>query len=226
MDQSKIFIAEEADKYFERNIGARSFVIDHLLSLFPPVAMAGFDVAEFGIGGGLNLMLLKHYAHCCHGYDGSPKSIANFKKFIEASPDRELFHAQQVNLCEPFATPIKYDLVLYGFFAYYVSDVELLEAKKNLLKALKPGGYVFVYDFLSRECGAFPDARNKKLNVFKRNLPFWLDHFGELDLIDFRLFDNDKVKEYRNKERHSSIDMTLPADDKKWDFGAVFRRRG
>lgn len=225
VDQSRIFAAEEADNYFRRNRTKRGFLVEHLLDLFPRAALAGYDVAEWGIGGGQNLALLSHFVRRAHGYDVSAEAIASFEGYYRESPDREKFHAQQVNLCEPFTTPVQYDLVIYGFFAYYVSDAELAQARTNLLNALKPGGYLFVYDFLTRVATSAPDARNPRLRVYKRNLPFWLDHLEPFDLIDFRLFDNEKVLAYRMRDSQAPIDPGVPSDDREWNFGGLWRRR-
>ncbi|MCI5066468.1 class I SAM-dependent methyltransferase [bacterium] len=223
--QSVIFAGEEANSYFERNGFKRGFLPDFVVSRFPKEDFSHFDIAEFGIGAGQNLMMLKNFANRCHGYDVSEKGVKSFSKTFSSHPERELFHAQEVNLCEPFTTPVLYDLIIYGFFAYYVTDSELSEVKKNLLQALKPGGYLFVYDFLARESVHYPDKRNPKLNVYKRNLSFWLNHFSEFDLIDFRLFDNDKIHSNRHRESHAAIDMQLPSDDMNWNFGALFTLR-
>lgn len=225
MGQSKIFVEEEANRYFERNQFKRTFVIDYLISQLPRRSLSHFDVAEFGIGGGQNLMLLKNYTRSCHGYDASSDGIACFEKFAQSSPEREQYYAKQVNLCEPFTTPIQYDLILYGFFAYYVTDDELAKVKLNLLQALKPTGLLFVYDFLSREYTVRPDSRNPSLQVYKRPFSFWTSHLAEFDLLDFRLFDNDKIIEYKYRDEQSTIDVDVPEDDSQWNFGALFRRR-
>jgi len=224
--QSGIFMREEADKYFRRNVLSRGFTADYLLSLFPKAELATWDIAEWGIGGGQNLLLLANYARSVAGYDASQEAIECFSKCYAERPDAEKFYAQRVNLCEPLDLPRKYKLIIFGFFAYYVTDEELGAVRANLAAALEPGGYVFVYDFLRRRPASAPDSRNPHLKVFKRDLSFWLHYFDGFDLVDFRLFDNEKVFEYKVRDSLSQIDLQLPLDDNEWNFGAVWRSRG
>jgi hypothetical protein len=221
--QSEIFVREEADKYFRRNVLSRGFSADYVLSLFPKADLATWDIAEWGIGGGQNLLLLANYAQSVAGYDASQEAIDCFRSCYTARPDAEKFYAQQVNLCQPFKSPRKYKLIIFGFFAYYVTDEELGAARANLAAALETGGYVFVYDFLRRRPASAPDSRNPHLKVFKRDLSFWLRYFEGFDLVDFRLFDNEKVFGYKLRDSLSQIDLQLPVDDNEWNFGAVWR---
>ena len=225
MGQSKIFVDEEADHYYQRNKFHRNFIADYLLSLFPKKDFATYDIAEFGIGGGQNLMLWKNYCNRAHGYDASNEGIQCFQSFYEASPEKEAYYAERVNLCESFLTPIQYDLIVYGFFAYYVADSELIAVRENMLKALKPGGYVFVHDFLARENTMYPDAHNEKLLVHKRNLPFWLEHFENFDLVHFRTIDNGTVQDDRYRNEFHTVDTHLTENDMDWNITALFRRR-
>lgn len=223
--QSAIFGQKDADEYFDRNGCVRGFIADYILSRFPRKTLATLNIAEFGIGGGQNLMLLSNYAQTMHGYDISTKAIECYKNFFRGRPDSERFYGAVVNLCEPFSTPHNYDLVMYGFFAYLVSESELEATRSNLLKALKPDGYVFIHDFLTRSNQTHPDTRNSTLKIYKRNLEFWLKHMSEFDLIDFRLFDDAKVQSDKERNEFQTIDSEIPFDDAEWNFGALFRRR-
>lgn len=225
VNNSDLFLKTDADAYFERNRDKRSFMIDYLLGLFPRKELADFDVAEFGIGGGHNLHLLSHYVHRVHGYEGSSEAVDAFRRSFQQAVNPEKFDVARVNLCDSFEAPIAYDLVIYGFFAYLVSNPELKRVKKNLEACLKPGGFLYVYDFLTREPREKSDHRNKDLRIFKRDLGFWMRHFSGFDLVDFRLFNNDKVISYRYKDLQSTVDLEPPEDDDHWNFGALFRRR-
>lgn len=171
--QTKIYVNEEADKFYERH--CRSFIVDYIMTLFPKQALSKFDIAEFGIGSGSNLILLMNYARSIHGYDGSKKAIEHFKASFSGSMHEKKCFAKQVNLCDKFTTPIKYDLAIMGFFAYYASDEELFVFKENLLNCMVKGGYVFIEDFLVRENKIKTDSRNNNIRIFKRNIAFWLN---------------------------------------------------
>jgi hypothetical protein len=222
---SQIFASEEADNYFARNGFKRGMIADYILSLLPHQQLMEYDVAEFGIGGGQNLMLLKNYARSVHGFDASEKAISCFRAFYEHRPDAKDFSSTLVNVCEPFTSSQVFDLIIYGFFAYYAEDAELDIVKANALNALQPGGYLFVYDFLSRNGSVRQDSRNPSLMVHKRTLPFWIAHLREFDLIDFRLFDSQKGAQERMRSDFSTVDPDIPHDDMLWTFGALFRRK-
>jgi len=222
---SKIFEREEATNYYIRNQGHKNrFIAEQILALFPKKVLERFAVAEFGIGTGTNLMLLSNYVRCVHGYDIAEEAVANFQKMSDCLGHDRAF-ARCINVCEDFCSPIRYDLVLYGWFAYYVSEIELQMVKKNLLNNLNAGGYVFVHDFLVRENRVKPDRHNQKLSVYKRNLRFWIDHFCEFDLIDFRLFQCERYFEYQKCDNLQTIDVELTDNDDLWIFNGLFRHR-
>lgn len=225
--QTALYVYEEADKFYERHCLRRSFIVDYLMTLFPKKALSRFDIAEFGIGSGSNLMLLMNYARSIHGYDGSKTAIEHFKASFRGNIHQKKCFAKQVNLCEKFTTPIKYNLAIMGFFAYYASYEELLIFKENLLNSLVLGGYVFIEDFLVRKNTMKTDSRNNKIKIFKRNIAFWLNFFKEFNLIDFRLFMNgeERSNSYLVNDAPWLIDMEISEDDDLWTFGALFKLR-
>jgi SAM-dependent methyltransferase len=222
--QTEVFVNEEADRYFERNKGKRSITADHLLSVFPRELLAALSVAEWGIGAGQNLMLLANYCASVAGYDASPRAVEYFRQLYVNRSDADRFFVKQVNVCTPFSVPEAYDIVIFGFFAYYASDAELLVARSNLDGALKPGGYVFVHDFLVRASSARADKHNPKLSVFKRDLQSWLDYFGAYDLVHFRLVDADGASK-APADAPWVIDPNVPDDDSAWSFTALWKKR-
>ncbi len=162
-----------ADAYFDRNIGKGvSIFTKYLKKIFPTEGKA---IAEFGTGDGANVFFLK-----ADGYDCSEKAVKNIR--------RRGFKAKLVNLAEPFAPIRKYDLVIMGFYCYYLDDNEVLTTIKNVKNALKKGGYIFFYDFISRQNREKADKRHQGLKVYKRNLIWWLEKFAGYDLIDFKLW--------------------------------------
>lgn len=224
MRNSEIYIKEEANNYFGRNAkGHRSFFIDYLLSIFPKELLVNFDVAEFGIGNGSNLFALKEFINKAHGYEGSSEAVRAFEKRKCNHPCKEDFFVQRVNLTKKFKTSIFYDMVIAGFFLYYVDNNEIIRTKKNIVRALKKQGYVYIFDFITRYSKVKNDSRSARLKVYKRNLNFWLDYFQEFDLIDFRLFDSSK--DYLRMNSLLMVDKELPANDDLWSFCALFKLR-
>lgn len=226
LKNSEIYCSEDADNYFERNKKhGHSFFIDYLIEIFPKSKLARFDVAEFGIGNGQNLMFLKHYVNKAHGYEASEKACEMFKKQYAGHPNEEDFYVSQVNLAKPFKGVAKYDMVIYGFFPYYCADNEMLVCKKNTIALLKNKAYVYVFDFLVRENKHKADNRNEKLFVYKRNLQYWTGLFQDFDLIDMRLFDCASASKYKISDSLNKIDCDLTANDGDWLFSGLFRRK-
>jgi len=222
--QSTLFIEKFSNKYFNDYKNIRNFFSDYILYIFEKKDLINFDIAEWGIGGGHNLHILSYYVNSVHGYDGSVDAINEFQLSYRNKSNRDMFYSQVVNLSEPFKTPIKYDMIIYGFFPYVLTDNELIETKKNLISSLKKNGYVVVFDFLSRtnKINNYRDDSNVK--TYKRNLNYWIDYLKEFDLIDFRLFDSRKGLDDRFKEKFT-IDLNLSTDDNFWTFIAIFRKR-
>lgn len=69
------------------------------------------------------------------------------------------------------------------------------------------------------------DFHNKSLNVYKRNLNFYINIFKDFYLIDFRLFDNRNLKIYMENDLQSTIDINMNSDDYNWTFCALFKMK-
>lgn len=224
--QSEIYIKEDADKWFMRNVvSKKNYATDYFISLFPKLRLTKFDIAEFGIGRGANLFHLSHFVHTVHGFDGSKLAVEHFLNAADLLLPKETYSAQTVNLCAPIETNLKFDVIIYGFFAYMVTDNELLATKKNTDKMLKDGGYIFVYDFLSQTNIEKIDTHNNALKVYKRNLQFWMNHFDDYVLIDFRLMDNEHFQSYILNDLPSHIDLECSMQETDWAFTALFKKR-
>lgn len=226
MGNSEIYYIKQADQYFERNKEhLHSFFIDYFLSLFSKTDLIKYDIAEFGIGNGQNLLYLKQFCNKTHGYEISVNAVKYFKQQYENHPSKNDFYSQCVNLSKPFQSPFKYDLVIFGFFPYYVDNEEMKVVKQNTLQLLKENSYIYIFDFLVREEKVKTDSREKSLRIFKRSLSYWLDYFSDFNLIDFRLFDCNKSQYYKLLDTHQLIDSQLTNNDDDWQFAGLFKRR-
>lgn len=219
--QSKTYIKEDADKWYERNTNhTHNCFTEYLLNLFPKKILKEYKVAEFGVGRATNINYLSNFVKKIDGYDGSKKAIMNLKKLKEQTPNID---GKIVNLADEFEAIETYDIIIYGFFTYMVSDKEFKNVVSNTKRIINKNGYIFIYDFLSTTNKSSQDSHNKELQVFKRNLDFYLQNFKDFYLIDFRLFDNRNLNEYLLKENIKNIDINLDDDDYHWTFGALFK---
>lgn len=223
MNQGEIYIKEDADKWFDRNTGtSHNCFTEYLLKLFSRISLSQFSIAEFGVGRANNIRFLSHYAKTIHGYDGSAKSIEAIKSLRRDNPGID---GKRVNLGSSFSTLDQYNLIIFGFFTYMINDQEFDVLLSNTENALnKQNGYVYIYDFITQKNSMKTDAHNGELNVYKRNLNYYVNKFQEYTLIDFRLWDNRHLSNYILTERISRIDEEIDSDDYNHTFSALFKR--
>jgi SAM-dependent methyltransferase len=220
MNQGSEYIKKDADDWFDRNSGFNHNIFtEYFLSLFSKKELANLNVAEFGVGRGGNVNLLSHYVSSIDGYDGSCKSIDNLKQLSKSNKNINGFC---VNLSSNFKNDKKYDVIIYGFFTYMINNDEFNNLIENSKKMLNDNGYIFIYDFLSKNNKSSLDSHNKALKVYKRNLDFYLKEFNNFNLIDFRLFDNRNLSSYLLNNK-LSIDSKLDEDCYNWTFSGLFK---
>lgn len=224
--QSEIFAAKDADEYFERNkSNFNTFIAQYILSHLTEEYLSTCSLASFGIGSGYNLIELEKYVKCLHGFDVSAKSITNFISNIGPRYDGQRVFVEKSNICAPLKFPTSYDIVVYDWFSYLVTNDELERARANLLSILNKDGLIIIHDFLARSCRDKPDSHNQKLRIFKRDLAFWLAHFDQFDLLSFNVFDCERYYHYIKECRVAQIDPITSASDDSWVFIAVLKLR-
>jgi len=221
--QGKEYIKNDANQWFDRNkTNTHNCFTEYLLQIFNKCNFKSFDVAEFGIGHCNNINLLSHYVKTIDGYDGSSKSLKTIDLLKQKSTN---INGKQVNLGEKFEGIKKYDLIIYGFFTYMINDKEFEILINNSKKLLKDGGYIFIYDYLSKENNQKKDFHNKELFVYKRNLNFYLSRFKDFTFKDYRLFDNRELQNYLLSDI-IHIDKNINSDDYNWTFSGLFKLEG
>lgn len=219
--QGNVYIKKDADKWYERNdYNKHNCFTEYLTEIFPKSYLSEKTIAEFGVGRGNNITFLSHYCNQVDGYDGSAKSIDNL---IKIKAIRSNIDGKKVNLGEAFEGIRTYDVIVFGFFSYMLSNDEFKVLVENSKKLLNKNGYIYIYDFLSESMIEKTDAHNAAFKVFKRNLEFYLNEMEGFFLQDFRLWDNRKLREYLDKETQKTIDVHLESDDYDWTFSSLFK---
>jgi SAM-dependent methyltransferase len=225
MGTSDIY-AHDANAFFKRNLSAcHAFTTDHLLSQIDRRRLLEANVAEFGIGNGQNLFLLAEYARSVAGFEIGAEAVESVRARIESHPRQDMFSLHQVNLARPFRIEARFDLILFGFFAYYCDDSETAVAIENARAHLAQGGLVHLVDFLARSPSSKPDSRNPRLTVHKRDLRWWQAAMADFDMLDYRLWDTERTIEYRRSPSPIPVDPFISDDDGFWMFSALFRKR-
>ncbi|WP_308991772.1 class I SAM-dependent methyltransferase [Mariniflexile litorale] len=221
--QGEIYVNNDADKWFERNkYSNHNCFTEYLTGIFPKSFLRSKTIAEFGVGRGNNILFLSNYAQQIDGYDGSSKAIDNLKKIKES---RTNIDGIEVNLGEEFVGLRTYDIIIFGFFTYMLSNEEFKILVENSKRLLNRNGYIYVYDFLSETMIEKVDSHNDKLKVFKRNIGFYLDEMKDFYLQDFKLWDNSKLNEYMSKDNQHTLDLSIESDDYNWTFSSLFKLR-
>ncbi len=219
--QGEIYVKNDADKWFERNMYSNhNCFTEHLTDIFPKSFLRNKNIAEFGVGRGNNILFLSNYSKQIDGYDGSSKAIAHLEKLKESRPNID---GMKVNLGEEFGGLRTYDVIIFGFFTYMLSNEEFKVLVENSKKLLNKNGYIYIYDFLSETMIEKMDSHNDKLKVFKRNMDFYLDEMKDFYLQHFKLWDNSKLNEYMNKDNQHTLDVFIESDDYNWTFSSLFK---
>ncbi|TVZ56195.1 methyltransferase family protein [Lutibacter sp. Hel_I_33_5] len=219
--QGKEYIKKDADKWYERNCSLNhNCFTSYFVDIMPRNYLINSSIAEFGVGRGNNIRFLSNYAKQIDGYDGSKKSILNLKNLKKSI---ENIDGKHVDLGDQFESLRKYDVIIFGFFTYMLSNEEFNILLNNTKQKLKKGGYIFIYDFLTRKMIENEDFHNKKFKVYKRNLDFYIQKLNEFNLQDFRLWDNRKLKNYLFQDKISLIDSSIENNDYNWTFSGLFK---
>lgn len=226
--QSDLFGDAEADRYFDRNRhNHNTFIAQYLLSHLPKKLLADYTLASFGVGSGFNLIEFEKQVKSVHGFDISKKCLESFISAMGSRYDGQRIYVEQANLCKPLSTPHRYDIIIYDWFAYLVSDEELDLVKKNLIAALDPtaAGLLLVHDFIVRNRSETRDIHDPRLRIFKRSLDFWMKHLSDFDMLSFNLFDCGKYFSYLEESGVGKIDPAVSQTDEEWVFCGLFKLR-
>lgn len=121
---------------------------EYLISLFHKKDIKKFDIAEFGVGMANNINYLSNFVNIIDGYDGSKKSINEV--FLLNQRNKNI-NGKLVNLGSFFDGLRMYNIIIYGFFTYMITDKEFTILVENTKKLLKQDGYIFIYDFISKK---------------------------------------------------------------------------
>jgi ubiquinone/menaquinone biosynthesis C-methylase UbiE len=146
--QKEIFLNEEGDKWFERNLenteaGLKERILhDEVISSFNRLNIIPRNVLEVGCCDGWRLEALRKKYECkCSGVDPSSKAINNGKS---AYPNIEL------NISTADALPYQdnlFDSVIIGFCLYLCDRDKLFKIAYEVDRVLRNNGNLFILDF-------------------------------------------------------------------------------
>jgi ubiquinone/menaquinone biosynthesis C-methylase UbiE len=143
--QRDIFLAEEADQWFERNKKAlESDRRDSVTDAVSSVGLRPKRILEIGCANGWRLdRLHRIYGAECVGIDPSGKAIAQGREEY-AGLDLRVGSADQIPCQE-----MGFDLVIFGFCFYLVDPVLHFRCVAEADRVLQDGGALVISDFLA-----------------------------------------------------------------------------
>ena len=167
--QEDIFLESEADAWFQRNKSSLTPNKEHLkwlLNELRPFGDSINDIAEVGCASGINLnFLCSNLKARGFGIDPSKLAIEN-ARHLYADKHLEFFVGTADNLC---LKKNSCDLVYIGFCLYLVSEEKISLAIEEMLRIVKPGGFLAITDFDYGKSISVPYSHNNRITTFKRD---------------------------------------------------------
>ena len=167
--QEDIFLESEADAWYERNKSSLSHDREHLkwlLNELRPFEDEINDVAEIGCASGINLnFLCSNLKARGIGIDPSKLAIESAtRSFTDKDLEFSVGTADSLWLQTDSC-----DLVYVGFCLYLVSEEKISLAIEEILRIVKPGGFIAITDFDYGEYIEVPYSHNNRVTTFKRD---------------------------------------------------------
>jgi ubiquinone/menaquinone biosynthesis C-methylase UbiE len=167
--QEDIFIESEGDAYFERNKSSLSRVREHLkwmLNELQPFEDEINYVAEIGCASGFNLDFI------CSNLNARGAGIDPSKLAIETAIRN--FTDKQLEFSVGTADNLwlqtdSCDLVYAGFCLYLVSEDKISLAIEEMLRIVRPGGFIAVTDFDYGEYIEVSYSHDNRITTYKRD---------------------------------------------------------
>lgn len=187
----------EGDKYYIRNSKKNKIQLSNpnILELIKLNNLKIKNLLEIGCSDGTNLSIYQKKLKIphCYGIDLSNKAIKNGKKKYKN------IKLKKMSSLDLDKVKTSFDLVICGFFLYLLDREEIFNQFNQLLKILKPNGYLIIEDFDPLFKHSNQSYHNKNLISYKANYTNFLEESGLFKLkakleIDVKNSKNIKFK--------------------------------
>ena len=160
-NQEKLFLLNEADKYFERNvIKPNKFILDAINFLQPD---SNDDIFEIGCSSGATLnKIMSLYGSNVYGLDPSRKAITFGKKKYKLKN----IHT---NTFLKFKQKKKFDIIINGGFLYVTPNNVINQTLLKIEKIMKVNSYFIFWDYDTPYDYINNWKYNKRVKSYKRN---------------------------------------------------------
>ncbi len=192
MNQTKVFLKNEADNYFARNEKAHSSIkVDIILDIYKKYfSQKRIKVLEIGCSDGWRLKRIKEqYSADVFGVEPSAKAVNKAKK------DFELRNVV-ASTADAFSFDCKFDLILAPFVFHWIDRSLLLSSVCNIDKHLNDGGFLLINDFWQngfRKAG-YHHRKDVKIWTYKQDYSKIFSSLGTYKDILHIVYDYEKGK--------------------------------
>lgn len=201
-DQEKLFLLNEADKYFERNvIKPNKFILDAINFLQPS---SNDNIFEIGCSSGATLhKITSKYGSNVYGLDPSKKAIAFGKRKFKL----ENIHT---NTFLNLKSKKKFDIVINGGFLYLTPNNIINKTLLKIEKIMKVNSYFIFWDYDTPFDYLNNWKYNKNVKSYKRNYLKIMNKLNNnLYLISKKQFIINTGKEIKVYNKKIDIDKVI-----------------
>lgn len=117
----------------------------------------------------------------------------------------------------------KFDLIMLPMVIMYIANNEFENLISNLVKLTKNNGYIYISDFLVKDSKINVNQHDTRINIFKRNLDFYLNNLREFNLLEFKILDYNKLEKLKITNNFIIKD-NIPKDDNDWAFVGIWQK--
>lgn len=193
MNQTKIFLKDEADNYFARNEKAHAaakydIVLDVYRRYF---GKNKFDVLEIGCSDGWRLKKIKkEYGANVFGVEPSVKAVNKAKKDFGL---RNIV----ASTADAFNFNRKFDLILAPFVFHWIDRSLLLSSVCNIDRHLNDGGFLLINDFWQNgfKKAGYHHRKDVKMWTYKQDYSKIFSSIGTYKNILHIIYDYEKGKQ-------------------------------
>tara|TARA_X000000950_G_scaffold288405_1_gene405020 strand:+ start:220 stop:858 length:639 start_codon:yes stop_codon:yes gene_type:complete len=201
-NQEKLFLLNEADKYFERNtIKPNQFILNAVNFLQPG---SNDDIFEIGCSSGATLnKIASLYGSNVYGLDPSKKAIIFGKKKYKLKN----IHT---NTFLNFKSKKKFDIIINGGFLYLTPNNVINKTLLKIFKTMKVNSYFIFWDYDTPYDYINNWKYNKGVKSYKRNYLKIINKLNtNLYLISKKQFIINTGKEIKIYNKKIDIDKVI-----------------
>ena len=169
MNQKKIFLSGEGDKWLIRNkkeLSKKNYKNDIVLKEVLKIIDDSYKkkrvrILEVGCGNSSRLKKINKRNLYCYGVDPSDISVSESKR-------NKIFCKKGTADKIPFKSSF-FDIIIFGFCLYVCDEVDYKKIKSEAIRVTKNNSFIIIEDFYSHKKIKKKFKYNNKINVIKQD---------------------------------------------------------